>query len=94
MEQGTGGGKLNTLGNSFGIDFGGVYVVTTIVFAGTSDVPAVDGMRCPSETSGGALKYQDLFVWGCKLNAVEIKVTVQLGHSGEAWIDPGCPEKV
>ena len=37
-----------------------VYAVATIVFAGKSDVPAVNGVRGPSETLGWGLKDQDL----------------------------------
>ena len=58
------GGKLDHLGNYFGTGFGDVYVVATIVFVGTSDVPAVDGMRGPNATLGGGLEDQDLSDWG------------------------------
>ena len=49
-------GELDRFGNYFGTGFGDVYPVATIVIAGTSDVPAVDGVRVPSATSGGGLK--------------------------------------
>ena len=50
-----------------------------IVFAGTYNVSAVDGLRFLSVTLGGGFKDQDLGTWGCEWGAVEIKGTVQLG---------------
>ena len=64
------------------------------MFSGTSNVLSVDGVRGQIATLGGGLEDQDLGVWGCEWGAVEIKSTFQLGLSGEAWIDPGWPEKV
>ena len=88
------GVKLDRLGNSFGTGFGDVDAVATIVFAGISNVPAVDGMRGPSATLSGGLEDQDLGAWVCEWGAVEIKGTVQLVLRGEAWVDTGCLEKV
>ena len=78
---------MERLGNSFGTSFGDVYAVATIVFAGTSNVPAIDGVRGPSVTLGRGFEDQDFGAWGCNWGAVEIKVTVQLGLHGEAWVD-------
>ena len=47
--------KLDRLGNSFGIGFGDIYAVATIVFVGTSNITAVDGMRGPIATLGGGI---------------------------------------
>ena len=52
--------EMDRLGNYFGTGFGKVYAVAPIVFAGTSDVPAVDGVRGRSETLEGGLKDQEL----------------------------------
>ena len=60
------------LGNYFGMGFGDVYAVATIVFAGTSNVAAVDGVRVPSVTLGGGLKDQNLGTCGCEWGAFEI----------------------
>ena len=56
--------------------------------AGTSNATAVNGVKGLSPTFGGGLKDQDLGAWGCEWGAVKIKITVQLGLNGEAWIDP------
>ena len=67
---------MDRLGNCFGTGFGDIYAVAMIVFVGTSDVPAVDGVRGSSATLGGSLEDQYLGAWGCDWGAVEIKGTV------------------
>ena len=52
--------------------FGDLYAVAKIVFAGTSNVASVDGVRVPSVTLGGGLKDQDLGTCGCEWGAFEI----------------------
>ena len=60
------GEKMDRLGICFGTGFGDAYGVATIIFAGTSDVPAANGVKVPSMTLGGGFKYQDLGAWGCE----------------------------
>ena len=85
---------MDRLGNYFGTGFGDIYAVATIVFVGTLDVPAVDGVRGPSATLLGGIEDQYLGVWRCEWYAVEIKGTVQLVLRGEAWIDSVWLKKV
>ena len=94
MALGTVGEKIGLSWQLFQYGFLGCIRGSNESFAGTSDVTAVDVVRGPSATLGRGFEDQDLGAWGCEWGAVEIKGTVQLGLCREAWVDPGCPEKV
>ena len=49
-------GELDRFGNYFGTGFGDGYTVATIMFAGTFDVPSVNGVKGPSARLGGGLE--------------------------------------
>ena len=53
--------------------FGDVYAAATIVLEGTSNVPAVYGVRFPSATLGGGFEDQDLGAWGCQWGASGVR---------------------
>ena len=80
--------------DSFALGFDGPAFVASIVLECWSDVPSIDGVRCPCASVVWLFMDEHPASWRAEWRTVEVEVSVYLCVGGESWVDSGSSKEI